>query len=161
MALSQILAIRGFNHHKSKKLTLKIQDCSVQTYQILTNDDQIIIFCLSYFITTVTNIKQTKDKQTTINTISYLRKNFKFVAQDRKSIRGHPIFWSLKSIKYSIFEHKPKPFPFGSVFLFFPQIAAHLSAFASTSASGAARAGRLFQSLICVILPSVVTFCSR
>merc|ERR1719278_2080586 len=103
--------------------------------------------------------------QTSIFTLvqldGFLRKDFKFVAQDRKSIRGHTIFWSLKSIKYSIFEHKPKPFPFGTIFLFFPQIAAHLSALASTSASGADRAGRLFQSLICVILSSIVTFCSR
>ena len=35
---------------KNKKLAL---DSRLEAYQILTNDDQMLIFCLSYFITTV------------------------------------------------------------------------------------------------------------
>ena len=42
---------------KNKKLVLKSQ---LQTYQILTNDDQIFILCLSYFITTVMAISKLK-----------------------------------------------------------------------------------------------------
>ena len=37
-------------HPKNKKLALKSQ---LQAYQILTNDDQVLILCLSYLITTV------------------------------------------------------------------------------------------------------------
>ena len=42
-----------YKHQKYKKLTL---NSPLQTHQILTNDDQMIIFCLSYLITTV-NLK--------------------------------------------------------------------------------------------------------
>ena len=42
-------------HQKSKKLAL---DSSLQTYQILTNDDEMLILCLSYFSTTVIKIGQ-------------------------------------------------------------------------------------------------------
>jgi hypothetical protein len=35
---------------KENKLALNSQ---LQTYQIVTNDDQMLILCLSYFITTV------------------------------------------------------------------------------------------------------------
>jgi hypothetical protein len=38
-----------YKHKKNKKLTLNSQ---LQTYQILTNDDQMLILRLSYFITT-------------------------------------------------------------------------------------------------------------
>ena len=41
---------KWYKHQKNKKLTLNPQ---LQTYQILTNDDQMFILCLSYFITTV------------------------------------------------------------------------------------------------------------
>ena len=37
-------------HQKSEKLTL---DSQLQTYQILTNDDQMLILCLTYFIINV------------------------------------------------------------------------------------------------------------
>ena len=39
-----------YKHQKSKKLAL---NSSLQTYQILTNDDQILILHLSYFSITV------------------------------------------------------------------------------------------------------------
>ena len=41
-----------YKHQNNKKLTLNSQ---LQTYQILTTDDQMTILCLSYFITTVTS----------------------------------------------------------------------------------------------------------
>ena len=44
---------------KKKKLTLNSQ---LQTYQILTNDDQMFILCLSYFITTVPFIHLSKER---------------------------------------------------------------------------------------------------
>ena len=42
-----------YKHQKSKKLALNLQ---LQTYQILTNDDQMLILCLSYFIATVQDL---------------------------------------------------------------------------------------------------------
>ena len=39
-----------YKHQKSKKLAL---NSSLQTYQILTNDDEMLILRLSYFSTTV------------------------------------------------------------------------------------------------------------
>ena len=39
-----------YKQQNNKKLTLNSQ---LQTYQILTNNDQMLILCLSYFITTV------------------------------------------------------------------------------------------------------------
>ena len=39
-----------YKHQKNKKFTL---NSLLQTCQILTNDDQMIILCLSYFITIV------------------------------------------------------------------------------------------------------------
>ena len=60
MAFSQILAIKspivskskskGYNPQKMKKFALNSQ---LQPYQMLTNDDQMLILCLYYFITTV------------------------------------------------------------------------------------------------------------
>ena len=44
------LKIKWYKHQKIKKFTL---NSLLQAYQILTNNDQMIIFCLSYFITTV------------------------------------------------------------------------------------------------------------
>ena len=46
-----------------KKLTLRLE---IQTYQILTNGDQMLIFCPSYFITTLKEIctaRNTLDSQ--------------------------------------------------------------------------------------------------
>ena len=39
-----------FKHQRNKKLALNSE---LQTYQILTNDDQMLNLCLSYFIATV------------------------------------------------------------------------------------------------------------
>ena len=44
------LKTKRYKYHKNKKFTLNSQ---LQTYQILTNDDQMLILCLSYVITTV------------------------------------------------------------------------------------------------------------
>ena len=46
---------------KIKKFALNLQ---LQTIQILTNDVQVLIFCLSYFITTVNQnrVKMTRFK---------------------------------------------------------------------------------------------------
>ena len=41
---------KGYKGQANKKLILNSQ---LQTHQILTNDDQMLILCLSYFITTV------------------------------------------------------------------------------------------------------------
>ena len=41
---------KGYKWQKMKKFALNSQ---LQPYQILTNDDQMLILCLSYFITTV------------------------------------------------------------------------------------------------------------
>ena len=38
----------GYKHQNNEKLALYSQ---LQTYQILTNDDQMLILCPSYFIT--------------------------------------------------------------------------------------------------------------
>ena len=50
---------KWYKHQKNQKLTLNSQ---LQTYQILTNDDQMLILCLSYFITTVPAPEKTNDK---------------------------------------------------------------------------------------------------
>ena len=61
MAFSQIVTIRRlansnrskakqYKHQKDKKLPFNSR---LQTYQILTDDDQMLILCLSYSITTV------------------------------------------------------------------------------------------------------------
>ena len=43
-----------YKHQKIKKcIKLTTTELRVQTYQILTNDEQMLILCLSYFITTV------------------------------------------------------------------------------------------------------------
>ena len=41
---------KWYQHQENKKLALDLQ---LQTYQILTIDDQMLSFCLSYIITTV------------------------------------------------------------------------------------------------------------
>ena len=41
---------KWYQHQENKKLALDLQ---LQTYQILTIDDQMLILSLSYFITTV------------------------------------------------------------------------------------------------------------
>ena len=40
--------IQWYKLQKNKQLSL---DSRLETYQILTNDDQMVILCLSYFIT--------------------------------------------------------------------------------------------------------------
>ena len=45
------------NTHKNKKLALNSR---LQPYQILKNDDQMLILCLSYFFTTVKKVVQAK-----------------------------------------------------------------------------------------------------
>ena len=42
--------LRKVELNKHKQIAL---NSHLETYQILTNDDQMLIFCLSYFITTL------------------------------------------------------------------------------------------------------------
>ena len=51
--MSKLLLTKWYKHLKDKKLSLNSQ---LQTYQILTNDDQMFILCLSYFVTAVLKV---------------------------------------------------------------------------------------------------------
>ena len=53
---------KRYKHPKNKQFTL---NSKLQTYQIWTNNDQMPILCLSYFITTVTTplLKQTQKRK--------------------------------------------------------------------------------------------------
>ena len=42
--------------------TIDFLTSQLQTYQILTNDDQMFILCLSYFVTTVPFIHLSKER---------------------------------------------------------------------------------------------------
>ena len=51
--LTPIVSRGKSNWYKSKKFKKLALDSQLLTIQILTNDGQVLILCLSYFITTV------------------------------------------------------------------------------------------------------------
>ena len=72
----------------NKQLTL---DLWPHTYQILANDDQMLILCLSYFITTVTNdkdeVESVKDTKEYVNwkRCEFYGRNFVIKSKSEKS----------------------------------------------------------------------------
>ena len=58
MAYSQILKQKS-KWYKPKKVKKMAIDSQLLTVQILTNDVQVLILCISYFVTTVSTIYYT------------------------------------------------------------------------------------------------------